>query len=467
VASVFFVMAMGFFLALAINVGRLTRTRGDLQHAADSAALAAAAQLDDTHNESGHGGDLKRGPVDFDPTPDTSSPAWAQRFATTYRLTTGTTVSFDRLADLQFGFWHDRAEHCAFGSGSCVQGFEEATSLTTPTTVAGLADLVTINAVRAKVSAPLPNVLRYFAGVANPTVRAVSVATTRRSGAACPLPVAIPTCRPPQDAAQHNETPIDWGAVSVPNQPATSAGELTCSAGFDEIEFFSGALNVQPIGGSTEWKQAAPSRMDVQVPTSVGNFGNPLTLARLDLLGEHRGLGMTDDLAQYVRDKTSGVIGCGPIARTGYPAGSYATSTGTEGSLAPLIDGLLGIEAGVKMHACRLGQRFMLPLVKPANNNCSLWPSASPTAGDDLVVGFVEVLFETVRCAGNSGGTFLSIPGSGGPMDCETNVAAAQSCTQPQTGPSSDGYLQVHVQYRCRPDPEIGPIPNSRSRLVQ
>jgi hypothetical protein len=478
VASVAFVLMLGFFLALAINVGRLTRTRGDLQHAADSAALAAAAQLDDHEDTSGHAGDLKRGAADFAPAVDTSSPAWAKRFAETYRLTTGANVSFDGSTDLRFGFWHTSTEHCAFGSGSCVPGFEEVTSLAVPiTSVQRLADFVTVNAVRAEVRYRLPNVLGYFAGGNTPELRAVSTAITRRSSARCPLPVAIPTCRPPQDTS-HLETPIDGGPYYTPPQTASSPGELTCSAGFDELEFFSGALNHQLIGGaSTPWNFSPPDlRMALPEATTAGN-GNPLTLARIDLLGEHTASALPDDLGEFVRQKTSGLIACGAPAGTGTPA-SYASASVTEGSLAPLIDGLLGVDPDrVQRHPCLLGQHFMVPLVKPPDNDCASWPSAH-SPGEDLVIGYAEVVFEHVRCAGSvgtipAGQVFLSPPGTAdyaGPpamvLDCATNHTTAEDCTQPQAGVHPDGYLQVHVQFRCLPEPEFATI-KSRSRLVQ
>jgi hypothetical protein len=486
VASIFFVLLLGFFLALAINVGRLTRTRGDLQHAADSAALAAAAQLDDHagSNSSGHAGDLKRGAADFEPAADTSSPAWAQRFAETTQLTTGANVSFNRTTDLRFGFWHTRNEHCAFGGGSCVAGFEDAPSPIAPiSTVDRLADFVTVNAVRAEVTATLPNVLGYFAGTNSPTVRAVSTALTRRSSARCPIPVAIPTCRPPQDTSQL-ETPIDWGSLSTPPQTTSSPGNLTCSAGFDEIFFFSGELNRQRIGQpGGSWNMSPPTlRMGLYESTTTGN-GNALTLARVDLLGEHTAAGLPDDLGEFVRQKTNGVIACGPPVGTGSP-GTYATtSLGTEGSLAPFIDGLLGVDADrVKRHDCLLGQHFMVPLVKPPNNDCSNWPFAH-SPGDDLVVGYVEVVFDHVRCAAAvgtipEGQVFLSPPGAAnyaGPpamvLDCEVNRTTAEACTQSVPGGGGghpDGYLQVHAQFRCLPEPEPDSATTpSRTRLVQ
>src|SRR5512135_1657125 len=46
--SVFLLFVTGAFLALSMNVGHLYTARGELQNAADSAALAGAAELDGT-----------------------------------------------------------------------------------------------------------------------------------------------------------------------------------------------------------------------------------------------------------------------------------------------------------------------------------------------------------------------------------------------------------------------------------
>src|SRR5215213_7877134 len=111
VLSVFFVVLLLGLLALVINVGRLMRTRGDLQHAADSAALAAMESLDNKPT----GGVPGRDNLDYNGSP-LSIQAMATRFAQKYQLGGGDVPTVDTTMggsivnnDFAVGFWHEKS----------------------------------------------------------------------------------------------------------------------------------------------------------------------------------------------------------------------------------------------------------------------------------------------------------------------------------------------------------------------
>src|SRR5688572_23303996 len=123
VLSVFFVLLLLTFLALVINVGRLMRARGDLQHAADSAALAAMEVLD---NKPGAPPTIApgRSATDYDVNSARSIQGMAVLMAQKHLVVSGagqlptvsTTYGDDIVADdFVAGFWHVKPdERCIF-----------------------------------------------------------------------------------------------------------------------------------------------------------------------------------------------------------------------------------------------------------------------------------------------------------------------------------------------------------------
>src|SRR5687768_12384230 len=85
VLSVSFVVMLLAFLTLIINVGRLMRTKGDLQHAADSAALAAMEILDNKATGAAFSGRLD---TDYDSS-IASMRNVALKVGQLYKMTTG------------------------------------------------------------------------------------------------------------------------------------------------------------------------------------------------------------------------------------------------------------------------------------------------------------------------------------------------------------------------------------------
>src|SRR3954447_26494220 len=126
VLSVFFVLLLLTFLAVSINLGRLMRTRGDLQHAADSAALAEVGSLD---NKQTGGPRAGRTPADFDYSASDSTQGVARAHALAFGVTSGVGQhpDVDANTDIQYGFWHLRnTDRCMFGPGNCSAGWEAA-----------------------------------------------------------------------------------------------------------------------------------------------------------------------------------------------------------------------------------------------------------------------------------------------------------------------------------------------------
>src|SRR4029079_998085 len=102
VLSVFFVLLLLTFLAVAIHLGRLMRARGDLQHAADSAALAGVGSLD---NKASGGPPAGRTAADFDGSSTSSQGvALAQSQAYTVAGGVGQRPTLAPATDLEYGF---------------------------------------------------------------------------------------------------------------------------------------------------------------------------------------------------------------------------------------------------------------------------------------------------------------------------------------------------------------------------
>src|SRR4051794_22830594 len=161
VLSVFFVLLLLTILAVAINLGRLMQSRGDLQHSADSAALAGVGSLE---LKAVGGPSPGRSPADFDGTAP-SSQGLAQAIGQRYLIGSGVaqnpTVSTS--SDIEYGFWHLRTgDDCIFGPGACATGWEAAPPVAT--LAANGIQMFAVNAVRVKTHY---NLATYFDGVLN------------------------------------------------------------------------------------------------------------------------------------------------------------------------------------------------------------------------------------------------------------------------------------------------------------
>ena len=100
VAAYLFILVMGAFLAISLNMGIMMDTRAELQNASDAAALAAARSL----NGEASGLDA------------------ARRAARAYSLehrAFGQAVQINEYSDddLTFGHWHLQSSRCTFGAG--------------------------------------------------------------------------------------------------------------------------------------------------------------------------------------------------------------------------------------------------------------------------------------------------------------------------------------------------------------
>jgi hypothetical protein len=174
VSTALMMVALFGFFALAFNIGVMMDTRGELQNAADSAALAAARSLD------GQASGLDA----------------ARRSASAYSLrhtAFGDAVTIDPFgADLSFGRWHLRRSECVFGDagGECF----EPLSTTEPRKITA----VKIGNGRDGGSHNLPLELPFGALFGRPTTTVVSAAVAVGAGAAavdCTLPLVVPECK--------------------------------------------------------------------------------------------------------------------------------------------------------------------------------------------------------------------------------------------------------------------------------
>ena len=160
-------LAVGAFMALALNVGLIMNTRGQLQNASDSAALAAAGSIDGTQ------GGLNT----------------ARQMALGYsgnHEVTGQSVAIDPGADVVFGRWHFKAE-----SGWPARSFEV---LSDPL----LIDAVRITNGRDDVNGHNPALDVFFSvWLGREKVNVPSQAIAIGRGARnedCPLPFVLPSC---------------------------------------------------------------------------------------------------------------------------------------------------------------------------------------------------------------------------------------------------------------------------------
>jgi hypothetical protein len=368
----FFVLMLIAFLALAINIGRIMRTRGDLQNAADSAALAAAERL------LGADGDL------------ILARDVAKAQATTFKLTSGASADVAD-ADVHFGFWHFfGSEPCVFAGGTCGAGFEQAP-------YPGTFPRFSVNAIRVTARATLPTIFDAFMQQGNTSMAASGIALSRRARANCSLPVAIPTCRATDDGGN----PLFDSAN----------GELDCTSGPKTVTFTSGRESWPQDPDNTR----AFGRVDI---VNYGDDDYPISNVYLDspymrhFVRNHT----LDNDAECMIDQDY-EVGITPMPQWGTP----------RPNLEPLVEGLLGLRIDpfpaaptlYKSGPCTLGQRRVVAVLK--SNSCgdeNAWP---PTTSG-MVVGYVNITFQSIRCS--DGTTILDT------SNCD-NAALALPCTTP------------------------------------
>jgi Flp pilus assembly protein TadG len=431
VLSVFFVLLLLTFLAVAINIGRLMQTKGDLQHAADSAALAAAESLRGTG----------AGVLD--------TQTQARAYASRYRLTTGVTVHHATLnamanADIRAGHWHEVAGPCKFdGPGApCPVGFEEAVGSRTKAS-----PLLGINSVQVTTRYTLPTIFNYVMGTGNVAMTATATAVSRGYRVNCALPVAIPSCRD-DDAFFPGEFLNPEGGLTIP------------VAGFRRLVFTSGLANDATLvpPRDNRWAFARVNLTGRQVDdwdTTMENFTRARTLDNKDTCVAD-GL----DTWNYGTQTAS-------TPQTNEP---QYVGVGSSPRIEPLVEGLLGIAAvgADPSRDCLLGQVHVVPVVDPPGGDCiNQWPPRSPPAVS--VIGYVNVIFDRIACSDNV--TFIRATAGGVNISCTSTDPMQQTrireCTLPRGGTS--GHLRVEVLVLG--NMPIGPDPtrpsDRQSRLVQ
>jgi Flp pilus assembly protein TadG len=363
VLSVFFVLLLLTFLAVVINLGRLMHTRGDLQHAADSAALAAAGALD-----TGPGGtQYHRIAADFDDASSTSIQGTAVSFGRSYTMTAGVgqVATMNPVTDLQLGFWHLRGpELCAFGSGTaCGPGWELAASDLKTNPIA----MLSVNAAIAAAHYPLPAYFGDFLGLGTTDMTAKATAYGREGRVKCALPTAVNVCQL-----------IGPGGTG-----------FDCSSGDIDLTFVNAQDTVDPR------QPQAFGRIDLI------NQWNPAEGIMRDYVRTRDYLHCEDDAADLP-------------PTTEYLAGVGLMPNSTRGNIQPVIDALAGVPTDGGTHQakrCLLGSTMVLPVVKPIGvespadcaNICPAGPDpggciAWPASGQQRVVGFVNVTFIAAHC---------------------------------------------------------------------
>lgn len=172
VITAFMLVALATLVALAINIGLLLQARGQLQNAADAAALAAAGSLDGT----------------------TDGLAAARLMAFNYsqaHQVTRQAVQIDPGSDVHFGRWHYVAEQ-----GFAASSFEEITDLSRVLDI----DSVEIFNGRddsGSHNTPLGVFFSGFLGRQTMSVGSHAIAVGRGGRTeGCPMPFVVPTCLP-------------------------------------------------------------------------------------------------------------------------------------------------------------------------------------------------------------------------------------------------------------------------------
>ncbi len=99
VMAFFFIIVMGAFVGLIINVGFMMDSRAELQNASDSAALAAAGSLDGTNAGL------------------TEARTQAELYSSAHTVGADV-VKISQADDVIFGKWHFKSTECKFGGGS-------------------------------------------------------------------------------------------------------------------------------------------------------------------------------------------------------------------------------------------------------------------------------------------------------------------------------------------------------------
>jgi hypothetical protein len=161
VTAAIVLFGVGAIMALALNVGMLMKTKGELQNASDSAALAAATAIDGTGAGQG------------------SARQMAFNYANAHNVTGGP-VSIDwQGSDVKFGHWY-------FDTGTFVE----------------TADNLLIDAVRVLDgtdggylrNSKLNVFFGYWLGTSEASVISSAVAIGRGARADCPMPFVLPGC---------------------------------------------------------------------------------------------------------------------------------------------------------------------------------------------------------------------------------------------------------------------------------
>jgi hypothetical protein len=390
VLSVFFVILLLTILAVSINLGRLTRTRGDLQHATDSAVTAAVESLD---NKPAGGPVAGRTAADFDssPTATSSVPAVAEGMAQHYLLMNsfGQIPTVAKDADLLYGFWHLRVpggfiptkDHCVFKAGNCDQGWEPGPA--DPST--NLVQAFAVNTIILTTHYSLPPYFGNFLMRGNTNMNARATAIGRRTKVPCAIPSAVSVCQI-----------VD----------ATGAGNGFVCPGGTLFKSFTSNEYMDPnalgrIDLVNQWNPASENPQFMRLYTRAEDFDHCM-----------------NDAATL------------PTPVTEYLSGDGLMPNVERANLQPVVHALLGIQndppAGSQQAGrCLLGRTLVIPVVQPigiqspadcanvcqATNpvpspplpatapagvpgGCIPWPAT----GVQRVVGFVNITFTAIHC---------------------------------------------------------------------
>jgi hypothetical protein len=262
-------VVVGGFMALALNVGMIMNTKGQLQNASDSAALAAAASLDGTN------AGIDNAPIK----------AWNYSQA---HLVTGEPVEIHPYSDdVILGHWHFLSTECTWGADTpCFEPIPNPGALD-PATGGYLrvqAVKVTNGRDGGNHNDPLTTYFGAFLQTERPTnVPSKAVAVGRLAKVACPMPFGVDLCQVvDQDGEYAGKIPCDASGLT-PDKTFYFVNDKVDTLGFIDVTGEGKTPNIQYVRDQINDRASCTTRGAIGMANMQN--GNALNAVAGALLG--------------------------------------------------------------------------------------------------------------------------------------------------------------------------------------